>query len=74
MRWRRSRKGGTEAEDKDQDKMESREGGNVLLQFILEEPHSPQLPDSYQLPPSEMESHGGRERGGGGQIEGGLVV
>lgn len=35
---------------KGQEKMESREGGNVILQFILEEQLLPHVPDSYQLP------------------------
>lgn len=30
--------------------MESREGGNVILQFILEEQLLPHLSDGYQLP------------------------
>lgn len=36
-------------EDKVQEKMESRKGGNVILQFILEE-LLPCLSDGYQLP------------------------
>lgn len=39
----------TEA-DEEQERMESREGGNVILQFILEEQLLPPLSDGNQLP------------------------
>lgn len=42
--------GQSEMEDEEQEKMESREGGSVILQFILEEQLLPRLSDGYQLP------------------------
>lgn len=43
--------------------MEIREGGNVILQFILEEHLLPYPSDSYQLP-QEGEQHGEGKRQG----------
>lgn len=58
--YRRSR---TDNGDSEVEKMESRVGGNVILQFILEEQLLPHLSDSYQLPP-ETERHREVKEGG----------
>lgn len=51
MEKEKGKNGDTEAEDREQEKIESRGGGNVILQFILEEQLLPLIPDGYQLPP-----------------------
>lgn len=53
--------------------MEIREGGNVILQFILEEHLLPYPSDSYQLP-QERAKWGRETAGREGQIEEGLEV
>lgn len=58
---KRGRENGA-AEDKEQEKMESREGGTVILQFILEEQPLPHLSDGYQLP-QDRETRGSKSRG-----------
>lgn len=54
-------------------KMESRGGGNVTLQFTLEEQLLPRLADGHQLPRG-AERRGEVKGGRGRQIGGGLAV